>query len=290
MIHDLKCHPPDFVALVAGTKTHEARRADRPFAVGDILCLREWTPANPAACDWQATGLPGSYTGRTLDVEVTHLTAGPTYGLPSDLAVMSVRRRPAGVREELARAATRSPMPTPRSPLRWSSGSPASTLVWPNTTRRGRCLARRGGGGRGLGWIRWWGARRRRCGPRRRREPRDPPAAPPRSGRRPRRHRRCLSRRRAPGPAASPDRLRSSPWVIETIPDMPERVPGGSPFSAQRAAPLSSGSSRTLAASARAPVRAAATCRSASGRRSIRAAPVGSGRAPSHTTDTVGSP
>ncbi len=93
MIHDLKCHPPDFAALLAGTKTHEARRADRPFAVGDVLCLREWTPAT------------ATYTGRTLDVEVTHLTAGPTYGLPPDLAVMSVTRRPAGVHEDLARAA-----------------------------------------------------------------------------------------------------------------------------------------------------------------------------------------
>ncbi len=93
MIHDLKCHPPDFAALTAGTKTHEARRADRPFAVGDILCLREWAPT------------ASQYTGRTLDVEVTYLTAGSTYGLPPDLAVMSVRHRLAGVRADLARAA-----------------------------------------------------------------------------------------------------------------------------------------------------------------------------------------
>lgn len=96
-IHDLKCWPADFAAIEAGTRTHEARRDDRGFAVGDTLRLREWTPDDPEACHWTPNdpagatplGLPGKFTGRTIDRLVTHLTKGQ-YGLPADLAIMSI--------------------------------------------------------------------------------------------------------------------------------------------------------------------------------------------------------
>jgi hypothetical protein len=111
MLHELKTWPEAFEAVRRGEKTHEARRADRPFAVGDVLRLREWRPDHPELCQWDATpGLTGSYTGRVLDVEVTHITRG-MYGLPSGIAIMSIRLPPAPVpadrvtAEELAEVA-----------------------------------------------------------------------------------------------------------------------------------------------------------------------------------------
>lgn len=89
LIHDLKTWPEQFEAVLTGAKTHEVRRADRPFAVGDVLKLNEWKPADTAACDWKATGLAGTYTGRWIECEVTHITQG-AFGLPADLCVMSI--------------------------------------------------------------------------------------------------------------------------------------------------------------------------------------------------------
>ena len=92
-IHDLKCWPRDFEAIRAGTKLHEARKDDREYEVGDILRLHEWMPDDPDACDWTSGGekIRGQYTKRTFDVLVTHITRGQ-YGLPPDLAVMSIRK------------------------------------------------------------------------------------------------------------------------------------------------------------------------------------------------------
>ncbi len=115
-IHDLKCWPGDFAAIEAGTKTHEARRDDRGFAVGDTLRLREWTPDDPSVCEWTPSvngawsgffdKVPGVYSGRTIDRLVTHLTKGQ-YGLPADLAIMSIpamRRRLPAKRERVGYA------------------------------------------------------------------------------------------------------------------------------------------------------------------------------------------
>lgn len=101
-IHDLKCWPKDFDAIVRGDKTHEARRNDdRKFAVGDTLRLHEWIPDDPNACHWlgaachasnpgETCRTTGKYTGRTVDRIVTHVTLNQ-YGLPAGLAVMSLR-------------------------------------------------------------------------------------------------------------------------------------------------------------------------------------------------------
>lgn len=92
-IHDLKCWPVDFAAIMRGEKTHDARRDDRGFSVDDVLRLHEWTPDDPSARDFMASGkkIRGTYTGRTMDVVVTYITRGQ-YGLPPDLAVMSIKR------------------------------------------------------------------------------------------------------------------------------------------------------------------------------------------------------
>jgi hypothetical protein len=113
--HTLKTWPVPFAAVLSGAKTHEIRKADRAFAVGDRLLLREWqdAPSNNVckACDetmtrwedyneWQHADCGGlvvavpdrGYTGRELLVEVTHISPGGTWGLPSGLCVMSIRR------------------------------------------------------------------------------------------------------------------------------------------------------------------------------------------------------
>lgn len=78
MTHDLKTWPEPFTAIAMGEKRHEIRKADRPFAVGDTLRLREWDPATK------------TYSGHTMLRTVTYLTRGGEWGLPADLCVMSL--------------------------------------------------------------------------------------------------------------------------------------------------------------------------------------------------------
>lgn len=91
--HELKTWPEPFAEIVAGAKRHEVRKADRPFAVGDSLILREWQPER----EWTSDGhrlmpQPGydGYTGRRVLATVTYLTSGGTCGLPEGLCVMSI--------------------------------------------------------------------------------------------------------------------------------------------------------------------------------------------------------
>ena len=84
--HELKTWPEMFQAVLAGIKTHEIRKNDRPYAVGDVLHLREWDPAALVFNDDRY-----EYPGETLDVEVTFITAGDEWGIPDDLCVMSIR-------------------------------------------------------------------------------------------------------------------------------------------------------------------------------------------------------
>jgi hypothetical protein len=79
--HELKTWPESFHAVWDGSKTYEIRKADRPFAVGDTLVLREFIPQ-------QAN--PGIYTGRAIHAEVTWLNRGD-WGLPPDLCVLALR-------------------------------------------------------------------------------------------------------------------------------------------------------------------------------------------------------
>lgn len=84
--HELKTWPEPFHEIVNGRKTHEVRRFDRDFSVGDILLLREWTPSIETTVDGDG------YTGRRVPVRVTHITAPGTWGLPADLGVLSIQR------------------------------------------------------------------------------------------------------------------------------------------------------------------------------------------------------
>ena len=76
MTHDLKILPSYFDAVLSGDKTFELRRFDRPYAVGDILHLREFRD--------------GLYTGRCADFEVTYILADSSFGL-AGYCIMAIR-------------------------------------------------------------------------------------------------------------------------------------------------------------------------------------------------------
>lgn len=62
--HELKIWPSFYRAVVDGTKRFEVRRNDRDFAVGDVLVLREWSPA------------AGGFTGSALVRRVSYVLDG----------------------------------------------------------------------------------------------------------------------------------------------------------------------------------------------------------------------
>lgn len=77
--HDLKIDPEQFQSLKDGTKRHEVRDcSDRAFTIGDLLCLREFDRSTQ------------EYTGQFAYFAVSNITSGGTYGLPSNICVMSV--------------------------------------------------------------------------------------------------------------------------------------------------------------------------------------------------------
>lgn len=61
--HHLKSWPQFFNPIRDGVRTHELRRNDRNFAVGDFLVLHEFDPVNQR------------YTGEKCDVQVTSMTS-----------------------------------------------------------------------------------------------------------------------------------------------------------------------------------------------------------------------
>lgn len=83
--HHLKSWPRFFRPIVQGERTHELRRNDRDFRVGDILFLREW--------DERAE----QYTGATCQATITSLTsqevpcAVSDEGLRPDFCILSIR-------------------------------------------------------------------------------------------------------------------------------------------------------------------------------------------------------
>lgn len=84
MQHELKSWPAFFGPIVAGVRTHELRRNDRGFSVGDSLLLREFDPDR------------GEYTGAEHLVHVTSLTSAgapcavSAEGLHPDFCILSI--------------------------------------------------------------------------------------------------------------------------------------------------------------------------------------------------------
>lgn len=74
MIHDLKCWPEYFEAVLDGRKQFEIRECrDRCFTLGDTLLLREWNPDTER------------YTGRRCERQVAYMT---DFGQKPDHIVM----------------------------------------------------------------------------------------------------------------------------------------------------------------------------------------------------------
>jgi hypothetical protein len=83
--HELKTWPEYFEAIIRGDKSHEIRKDDRGFAVGDVLHLREWDPTEDPNSHDTALG----YTGRSMDVDVTYVSRRDA-GVPDGFVVMSI--------------------------------------------------------------------------------------------------------------------------------------------------------------------------------------------------------
>lgn len=86
MLHELKCWPGPFQALLDGRKRFEWRRNDRDrgFRPGDTLCLREWVPASE------------KYTGLVVTCDVTYVLCGPEHGVPTNYAILSIENLQVG--------------------------------------------------------------------------------------------------------------------------------------------------------------------------------------------------
>ena len=68
MIHELKILPQYFKAVLEKRKTFEVRKNDRPFIVGDGICLREFDPLSEH-----------KYTGRVWYGNITYILNDPLY-------------------------------------------------------------------------------------------------------------------------------------------------------------------------------------------------------------------
>lgn len=76
--HALKTWPKYFGAVMAGVKTFEVRKMDRPFAVGDTLRLEEWDPETQ------------QYTGAMLLKAVTYVLPGGQFGIEPGFCVLGL--------------------------------------------------------------------------------------------------------------------------------------------------------------------------------------------------------
>jgi hypothetical protein len=82
--YNLKSDPEDFQAVYDNLKTYEIRRYERDFQVGDHLVLLELKePEKEGRYE---------FTGRCLEVEVTHILRGPIYGLKEAWVIMSIEK------------------------------------------------------------------------------------------------------------------------------------------------------------------------------------------------------
>ncbi|MBC2248311.1 DUF3850 domain-containing protein [Listeria seeligeri] len=77
--HCLKTKPMYFEQLLLGYKTHEIRKNDRNFQVGDKLDLKEWD---------------AGYTGRKLVFIITHIT---NYKQKNGFVVLSIQKQPSNI-------------------------------------------------------------------------------------------------------------------------------------------------------------------------------------------------
>jgi ASC-1-like (ASCH) protein len=79
MIHELKTWNEYFEEVFMGHKTFEVRKADRPFAKGDTLILKEWNPKTE------------QYTGREMARGVSYVLEGGQFGVEKGFVVMAIQ-------------------------------------------------------------------------------------------------------------------------------------------------------------------------------------------------------
>lgn len=78
VIHDLKCWPVYYRAIIGGSKTFEVRKGmDRLYKTGDYLDLREWDPETK------------QYTGAHAVRRISYVMHGPPF-LPDDVWVLGL--------------------------------------------------------------------------------------------------------------------------------------------------------------------------------------------------------
>lgn len=82
-VHELRCWPPFWRAVLDGVKTFEIRENDREFAPGDVLVLHEFVP--------NVLLPPGEYTGAAVAVQVTAFWYGVP-GLATNYVVLGIKR------------------------------------------------------------------------------------------------------------------------------------------------------------------------------------------------------
>jgi len=85
-VHHLKSWPQYFRPIKEAQRTHELRRNDRDFKVGDLIVLEEFDPAAK------------QYTGERCEVEITSMTstnqpcAMSSEALDPAFCILSIRR------------------------------------------------------------------------------------------------------------------------------------------------------------------------------------------------------
>jgi hypothetical protein len=85
MTHIIKSWPQFFGPICEGTRTHELRRNDRDYSIGDTLILKEFEPQSH------------HYTGRECKAEITSMTsfaqpcAVSGEALNADFCILSIR-------------------------------------------------------------------------------------------------------------------------------------------------------------------------------------------------------
>lgn len=84
-IHEVKILPKYFEQVKSGTKTFEYRKNDRGYQAGDIIKLMEYQPESD------------TYTGNSLEVEITYILKDGELNIPTGYAVMSINRLQGGV-------------------------------------------------------------------------------------------------------------------------------------------------------------------------------------------------
>jgi hypothetical protein len=84
--HTVKSWPQFYERILSDEKSHELRRNDRGFRVGDLLRLQEYDPKE------------NRYTGRELRVKITYMTsldlpcALSENALHPDFCILSIKR------------------------------------------------------------------------------------------------------------------------------------------------------------------------------------------------------